>query len=213
MEPVRSDRHDESLFDTEPSPQPVESSAAHPSEPGRAQAGRRGAGPAGGSIADGAERRLDGNYIVVHRIVGGIVVSIIAANIFLGWVIAFFAADFPVWLDLLLAGAGLAGMAAMGWMAWWWPPLEHRWTSYRVGPLGIELRKGVVFRRIITVQRSRIQHTDVSQGPIERQYGLATLQMFTAGTEHSKVDLPGLKHEIALRIRDHLVIGGEDDAV
>ncbi len=224
MEPIRTDRHDESLFDTEPSPQPEVIDAA-PSAPGMPDSSTTSAPPSadtvtrpaeappGDSIADGVERHLHENYIIVHRIVGAIVTAIMALSALVGAFIAILAADLPVWLNALIAVGWVILVATMGWTSWSWPPLEHRWTSYRVGPLGIELRKGVVFRRVITVPRSRIQHTDVSQGPLERQLGLATLHMFTAGTEHSEVDLPGLEHAIALRIRDHLVIGGEDDAV
>ena len=214
MDPVRTDRHDEALFDTEPSPQPGDgavSSVAPPTVSDVAPA------PAGtlpsDSIADGVERYTDDNYIVVQRMVGFIVSGVMAFSALVGYLIVFFAAGLPLWLNVLIGGAEVVFVTMMGWIAWSWPPVEHRFTSYRVGPLGIELRKGVVFRRAITVPRSRIQHTDVSQGPLERQFGLATLNLYTAGTEHSKVDLHGLKHEMALKIRDHLAIGGEDDAV
>jgi membrane protein YdbS with pleckstrin-like domain len=215
MEPVRTDPHDEALFDTEPSPQPPGDPASAATVPATAyaDAGDPAAAPPQGSLADGRERHLHENYIVVHRIVGAIVTAIMGMSAVVGVVILLLVADLPSWLNVLLPIAWLVLVAGMGWIAWFWPPLEHRYTSYRVGPLGIELRKGVVFRRLITVPRSRIQHTDVSQGPIERQFGLATLHMFTAGTEHSEVALNGLSHAIALQIRDHLVTGGEDDAV
>jgi membrane protein YdbS with pleckstrin-like domain len=71
----------------------------------------------------------------------------------------------------------------------------------------------VVWRRVINVPRSRVQHTDVSQGPIERGSDLGTLVIFTAGTHYARVHLSGLTHATALRIRDHLLPGGSDDAV
>ena len=61
--------------------------------------------------------------------------------------------------------------------------------------------------------RSRVQHTDVSQGPLERGYGLGTLVIYTAGTDHAKVDLHGLDHATALAIRDHLLPREGGDAV
>jgi membrane protein YdbS with pleckstrin-like domain len=84
---------------------------------------------------------------------------------------------------------------------------------YRVDADGIEIRKGVIWRSVVNVPRSRIQHTDVSQGPLERNFALSTLHVFTAGTEHSEVTLAGLQHSRALRIRDHLLTGGEHDGV
>jgi membrane protein YdbS with pleckstrin-like domain len=57
-----------------------------------------------------------------------------------------------------------------------------------------------------------VQHIDVAQGPLERRYGLATLSIYTAGTEYARVDLPGLRHERAVAIRDHLLPGHDRDA-
>ena len=69
---------------------------------------------------------------------------------------------------------------------------------------GCEIRRGVVWRRIITVPLSRIQHSDVTQGPLQRAYGLATLTLYTAGTEHAKIDLHGLAFDTAMNIRQYL---------
>ena len=44
-------------------------------------------------------------------------------------------------------------------------------------------------------------------------YGLGTLVIYTAGTEHARVHLPGLDHRVALRIRDHLLARMADDVV
>ena len=60
--------------------------------------------------------------------------------------------------------------------------------------------------------RSRVQHTDVSRGPLERAYDLATLVIYTAGTEHSRVALSGLAERDAYPIRDWLIHGEESDA-
>ena len=53
--------------------------------------------------------------------------------------------------------------------------------------------------------RSRVQHTDVEQGPLQRKYGVATLIVHTAGMEEAKVRLEGLTRGTALRIRDYLI--------
>jgi hypothetical protein len=71
----------------------------------------------------------------------------------------------------------------------------------------------VLFRRVIFVPRSRIQHTDVNQGPIERHFGLAHLVLHTAGTESASVTLPGLDQDLAIGIRQQLVPTDDADAV
>ena len=70
---------------------------------------------------------------------------------------------------------------------------------------GLEIQRGVYWRATTNVPRSRIQHTDVSQGPLERRHGLGTLIVYTAGTQHSEVKLPGLDFTLARRIRAHLL--------
>lgn len=93
-------------------------------------------------------------------------------------------------------------------LAYWsyrWAEIEYRYISYRVDDEGIEIRAGVFWRAVSNVPRSRVQHTDVAQGPLERKYGLGKLIIYTAGTQHSRVELPGLEYQTALSIRDHLL--------
>lgn len=164
-------------------------------------------------IADGVERRLDPRALSWRRTLGwtrfaGVTIPLLAATLGLSFGLSGSAVALPVVL-------GLAALlvAALAWSAHMWPRLEHRHASYLVAPIGIEIRRGVLWRRTINIGRSRVQHTDVSQGPLERRFGLATLRIYTAGTDHAKVDLPGLEHAVALRIRDHLLPGEADDAV
>jgi membrane protein YdbS with pleckstrin-like domain len=107
----------------------------------------------------------------------------------------------------------LSGTLALGWFSYRWADIEYRHTAYRVDADGIEIKSGVYWREVSNVPRSRIQHTDVAQGPLERRYGLGRLVIYTAGTAHSRVVLPGLEHEIALKIRDHLLPRESGDAV
>lgn len=85
------------------------------------------------------------------------------------------------------------------------PILTYRHSSFRVDSDRIEIRRGAFFRRIISVPRSRVQHTDVSQGPFERHHELGTLQIYTAGVSHAHVPLAGLAHARAIAIRDVLL--------
>jgi membrane protein YdbS with pleckstrin-like domain len=165
-------------------------------------------------VADGEYHPLDPRFIQVQRIAGGIftaivsVVSLVAESMF-----AFGADDMPAWLLVSLPFLWLGATILLAWHAYRWPPIEYRHTSYRLDGLGLEIRRGVYWREVIHVPRSRVQHTDVSQGPVERRYGLGTLVVYTAGTDHAKVNLAGLEHGTALRLRDHLLPSGDSDAV
>lgn len=165
-------------------------------------------------IADGVERRVAPESIRVDRIASWITLLILAGGgaVAIG-LTASLATALPTPLRLGLLGLWVVLTAGGIWLAQAWPVLQWRHTSFRVDERGIEIRKGVLWQRVINVPRSRIQHTDVSQGPLQRRYQLSTLIIHTAGTEHATVDLTGLSHATALRIRDHLISGEGDDAV
>jgi membrane protein YdbS with pleckstrin-like domain len=99
------------------------------------------------------------------------------------------------------------------WHAFRWPVRAYAHTCYRVDEQGIEIRRGVYWRVVINVPKSRVQHIDVTQGPIDRRFGLGTLVVQTAGTDHATVPLDGLEHGRALAIREHLLPSGAGDAV
>ena len=169
--------------------------------------------PAAPSIADSVERALDPRKVTLDRVVGWITAGVIS----LGSSIPIFSivllASIPGGVKALLLGAWTAVVLFLAWSAQRWPVIQHRHTSYKVDGQGIEIRRGVVWRKVINVPRSRVQHTDVSQGPLERRFGLGTLVIYTAGTDHAKVDLAGLDHATAMRIRDHFLPGEGGDAV
>jgi membrane protein YdbS with pleckstrin-like domain len=69
---------------------------------------------------------------------------------------------------------------------------------------GLRIRRGVFWRKVIWIPITRVQHTDVSQGPVQRKLGLGTLTIHTAGTAGASISLAGLEHGIASRLSDHL---------
>ena len=112
-----------------------------------------------------------------------------------------------------MASAWLLGTGLLAVWSQTWPALRYRHTAYSVSDDAIRIRSGVIWRAVHTVPRSRVQHTDVSQGPVQRAFDLATLTIYTAGTQYASVSLDGLTHPLALAVRDHLIVGGSDDAV
>ena len=78
---------------------------------------------------------------------------------------------------------------------------------------GLLIERGVWWRSETFVPRSRIQHTDIEVGPLQRQLGMATLEVYTAGTHASRLAVPGLGRDAALRLRDRLLGRGGHDAL
>ncbi len=164
------------------------------------------------SIADGTVRSLDPRAVRLQRIVGGIVTASIAFPTLIAILLLVFLAPLPGWAKLLMTLGWPAVIGAVGWLGYRLPAIHHRHAAYKVDGHGIEIRGGVLWRTVTNVPRSRVQHTDVSQGPLERSHGLGTLVIYTAGTEHARVALAGLEHGTALLIRDHLLPKEDGDA-
>ncbi|MGV9010508.1 PH domain-containing protein [Brevundimonas sp.] len=81
------------------------------------------------------------------------------------------------------------------------PGRWRRW-GYAFTDRELHVASGWLTRTHTVVPVSRVQHIDVSQGPLERSVGVATLSLHTAGTESSLVRLPGISRPRAEDIRD-----------
>ncbi|MFI5933588.1 PH domain-containing protein [Actinoplanes sp. NPDC051494] len=73
------------------------------------------------------------------------------------------------------------------------------------------VRHGLVVRRLSIVPYARMQFVDVTAGPLERAFKLATVQLHTASAA-SDAKIPGLPPQEAARLRDRLTALGEDRA-
>jgi uncharacterized protein len=70
------------------------------------------------------------------------------------------------------------------------------------------VRRGLMIRRLSIVPYGRMQFVDVTAGPLERVFGLATVQLHTAAAA-SDASIPGLLPQEAARLRDRLAALGE----
>jgi uncharacterized protein len=74
------------------------------------------------------------------------------------------------------------------------------------------VRRGVMLRRTSVIPYGRMQYVEVTAGPFERAFGLATVQMHTAAAA-SDARIPGLPAVEAARLRDQLTSLGEAQAM
>jgi membrane protein YdbS with pleckstrin-like domain len=73
------------------------------------------------------------------------------------------------------------------------------------------VRHGLLVRRLSIVPYARMQYVDVTAGPLERAFHLATVQLHTAAAARD-ARVPGLPPAEAARLRDRLTALGEDRA-
>lgn len=165
------------------------------------------------AIDDGLPRQLDRRHVTLERITGWIFTSVLTVAGLIALLIVLFVSGPSVGKAIALVSGWIALFAGFGALSHFWPAAAWRHASWSLDARGLEIRRGVLWREVVHVPRTRVQHTDVSQGPIERRFGLATLIVHTAGTHHASVGLSGLPHETAMQIRDHLVAAGRGDAV
>ena len=157
------------------------------------------------SIVDGIDHPLDPQYVTLQRKLGWIGSVVTSLMVLPAALMIIFAVPLSTIFSQLLLAVWFAGSVTNAWWQQKRPALEYRYSSYRVDAGGICIRRGIFWRTVISVPRSRVQHTEVSQGPLERKYGIGTLTIHTAGVNHAVVSLTGLSFERAQQIRDFLL--------
>jgi len=106
----------------------------------------------------------------------------------------------PIPLGIIAATAVLIGAL----IALVLPERRYRAWGYDVSEDELYVQNGIWLQTLTVVPFGRVQHIDVSQGPIERRHGVGALTLHTAGTRASAVVLPGLEMADAERMRDEI---------
>jgi len=148
------------------------------------------------SLAEPAMMPLDPRYVHVLRLRSLVVIAFavvpgVVLNLF---VLKEFESG-SLWLIIAAAVLALVGVVIL-------PGRRYRAWAWGRSQSELHIASGLLIRRRTYVPFGRVQHIDVTQGPIERRYGLATLTLHTAGTRAATVALPGLERATADRLRD-----------
>jgi uncharacterized protein len=99
----------------------------------------------------------------------------------------------------------------LGAVAWILAGRRYRSWGYGERDDDLLVRRGVMFARLSVVPYGRMQYIDVTAGPFERAFGLATVRLHTAAAA-TDARIPGLEREEAARLRDRLAELGETQA-
>lgn len=103
--------------------------------------------------------------------------------------------------DAWVGGAVFTGLFVLGVV---FSVLRYRSWAYEVREDSLYLERGVITHVRTVVPYVRIQHVDVSRGPLERTFGLGTTVVYTAGSRGADVSIPGLTPERASDLQTRL---------
>lgn len=141
---------------------------------------------------------LHRNYLLVSFTAMGIFAVLVALS---GTVVATRVEE--AWIPILVMVV-LLGLVAVVAIA---RTLEVRHIAYLIRERDISYRSGVIGRRVETMPFVRVQHARVIRGPIDRAFGLAKLQVSTAGPN---LTIPGLLAADADRMKELIVARAGD---
>lgn len=126
-----------------------------------------------------------------------------------------------VWLAPITLAFAVMAVLLTGWLwipaavvllilvwALWLIPRQVSAMSYVELAEDLVIRKGRVLRVVTSVPFGRLQYVDLQSGPLERKFGMATLQIYTASSSTSAT-LSGLPIETAEQMRERLMQRGE----
>ena len=129
----------------------------------------------------------------------------ISAGLILGGIAIGLTALTIVGLPLVPAVLLWLGLTAAATTALVWPGIDVPRRGYALRAHDILFRKGVLWRSVTAIPFNRIQHVETSSTPLDRRFGLATLQLFTAGGSGADLKIDGLDRDLAERMRQDIL--------
>ncbi len=101
------------------------------------------------------------------------------------------------WLWALLAVVAVVALA--------WPAVGVPRCGWVLREKDIVYRTGVLWRTVTAVPFNRIQHAETSSNPLDRRFGTAVLELFTAGGSGGDLRISGLPAATAERLREQVM--------
>lgn len=80
--------------------------------------------------------------------------------------------------------------------------VRFRRKGYALREHDIVFRTGLFWRKVTVLPFDRVQHAEVTHGPLQRRFGVATLKFFTAGGSSVDLKIEGLLADDAERLRE-----------
>ena len=81
------------------------------------------------------------------------------------------------------------------------PRLMVRYWRYEIREEEVDIQHGIIIIKRTIIPMLRVQHVDTERGPVMRHFGLATLRISTAASEHH---IPALSLEKAAELQGEI---------
>lgn len=148
---------------------------------------------------DEAWQQVSPKLINVRRLI--LLISVVVAAAVVGVGLWFWIGEVSV-----VVAAALGAVALL----WGWLLIPRAWRRWGYAERADDLlvTHGVLYRQLAVVPYGRMQFVDVVSGPLDRRYGLASVQLHTASPS-TDAKIPGLTADEAARLRDRLSALGE----
>ena len=86
-----------------------------------------------------------------------------------------------------------------------WPLISVPRIGYAIRDKDIIYKSGVFWHTVTAIPFNRIQHVEKSSTPLDRRFGIASLQLFTAGGSGGDLKIHGLPDATAESLRAYIL--------
>lgn len=143
-------------------------------------------------------RPLEKEYLTVSRI--AFTISFVVVLI-IGIVLFSLVEKYRTPVFMYSSAAVFILLSILSWVA---TTIGFKHSGYAIREKDILFRRGWFIRKTSAVPLKRVQHVSVQSGPIERRFGLASISIYTAGSDEADLAIKGITMETAQQIKEWL---------
>ncbi len=88
--------------------------------------------------------------------------------------------------------------------------ISFHYMGYAMRDKDVTYKSGWIWQSVTSVPFNRVQHCDIRQGLIDRQFNLAKLTIYTAGGQSTDIEIPGLLQENAEKLKAYILNSTEE---
>ncbi|MFZ1369720.1 MAG: PH domain-containing protein [Ferruginibacter sp.] len=143
-------------------------------------------------------RSLEKEYLTVSRI--SFVISFLVILV-IGLVLFFLIDRFRTPVLIYSSAAVFIFLSVLSWVT---TTISFKYSGYAIREKDILFRHGWFICKTRVAPLKRVQHVSVQSGPIERKFGLASISIYTAGSDEADLTIRGINTETAQQIKEWL---------